>query len=135
MHLSSTQIYEWTIGERRPGVEQHLQNCSSCREEVLQLQNGLLVFQRSAHQLAEEGPAFRPVKQQRLSWQWATAAAVAMGFALLPLFLNVNEARQDAQRAQDSLLLNQINARLSQSVPEPMEPLMKLMTDKEGDSQ
>ena len=135
MHLSSTQIYEWTIGERGPDVERHLQNCPSCRDEVLQLQNGLVAFQRSAHQLAEQSTASHSVKQQRLSWQWATAAAVAVGFALLPLFLNVNDARQDAQRAQDSLLLNQINARLSQSVPEPMEPLMKLMIDKEGDSE
>jgi hypothetical protein len=42
---------------------------------------------------------------------------------------------QEDQTAEDSRLLNQINARLSRAVPQPMEPLMKLMTDAKGDPQ
>jgi len=135
-HLSPTQIYEWTIGERHPEAERHLQACASCREEILRLDDGLQAFKRSVHQLAGGGNTTSlAVRPRRLSWQWAMAMVIVIGFGSLPLYLDVSQARQDAQTAQDSLLLTQIKARLSQSVPEPMEPLMKLMNDNQGDSQ
>ena len=140
-HLTSKQIHEWTIGERNRDAAQHLEICQACRDEIVTLQDGLQAFRHSVHRLASTEMTAATVKSStsprtlQLSWKWATTIAVSMGLVLFPIYLDRSKARQDAQTAQDSLLLNQINARLSRTVPEPMEPLMILMNDAKGDSQ
>jgi hypothetical protein len=140
-HLTSKQIHEWTIGERNREAARHLEACRACRDEIVTLQDGIQAFRNSVHRLASLEITTATAKSSTshrapyLSWRWATAVALSVGFALFPLYLDRSSTAQEEQTAQDSQLLNQINARLSQTVPQPMEPLMKLMNDAEGDSQ
>jgi len=138
-HLSSAEICEWTLGERNPEVEHHLQECESCREEIGCLQNGLLSFKQSVHDVAERLNAqtcagFETPRAPRLSWRWAAAGAMAMAFALLPLFLDVEQPRADSQAVDDAMVLIRVQSHLSRGVPQTMEHLNKLMIN-EGDSQ
>jgi anti-sigma factor RsiW len=137
-HLSSEQISDWILGDRSPHAEQHLETCDQCHQEVARLHEGLVAFKQSVHQWAAqpvqerlEVSQSRP--QSRQWWTWAVATAAAMSVALLPLYLDVREAQQTRAKAEDSLLLDQVNARLSRTVPQSMEQLMKLMDEgKEG---
>ncbi|HZI51854.1 MAG TPA: hypothetical protein VFE29_08515 [Terriglobia bacterium] len=136
MHLSSEQVSEWALGDRRPEVERHLDDCRQCREELTRLQDSLRAFRQSVHDWAAVPastivPASRMAGSLRsLPWTWAGVTALAMTFVLLPLYLDVRQAEREAENARDSLLLDQVQARLAQTVPHSMEPLMELMIEE-----
>ena len=133
MHLSSEQVFEWTLGERSAEVGRHLEDCRECREELARLQDGLSAFRQSAHDWADApvrvaGPtrsAAAPV-----SWAWAGLTAMVIGLALFPLYLDIRETQREAESVRDSLLLDQVQTRLARTVPQAMEPLMQLMTEE-----
>jgi hypothetical protein len=108
-----------------------------CNEEVDRLQEGLRAFRRSAHNLAEQLdtpgkytiPGTSAVPHR--AWRWAAAAAMATTFALLPLFMDNTPAVREVDAADDALVLSRVRARLSQSVPQPMQQLMNLMNSEE----
>ncbi len=54
---------------------------------------------------------------------------------MLVLYQDVQQAQREAKSAQDLLLLNQVHAHLTRTVPQPMEQLMKLMNDETGGPQ
>jgi hypothetical protein len=60
-----------------------------------------------------------------LRLRWAAAAVVALAMAAVPAYENVLQRQRDAkQEKADALLLEQVNAGLSRSVPRAMTPLM-----------
>jgi len=131
-HLSSEQVSAWTLGEREPEAELHLESCVSCRTDVIRLQEGLRAFRQSVHDWAErpvsiELPARRATSS--VSWAWTAATAVATGLALLPLYLDVRQAHLEARNTQDSALLDEVQTRLSRNVPQSMQNLMALMDE------
>ena len=136
-HLSSEQISEWTLGERSSEVRRHLESCANCSDEILHLQTGLQAYRQSVRDWAERStplgmPSHRVAAS--VSWAWATTTAVAITAALFPLFLDVRQAQREAESAQDSVLLNQVQERLGRTVPQSMQLLMELMNEgKEGE--
>lgn len=59
------------------------------------------------------------------AWRWAAIAA-ALFIAIAPLYKSLTEKRREAETEKaDTLLLERVNARLSQALPEAMEPLMQ----------
>jgi len=63
--------------------------------------------------------------------RWALAVAVAALLAI-PIYSTMTERRRAGEalgETADTLLLEEINAHLSRTVPEPMEPLMELLSD------
>lgn len=139
-HLSSEQMSAWTLGERSPEVERHLQACHDCNQEIVRLEDGLLAFKHSVENWAQQQASIPGIQiagppARRWYWQWAAASVVAISVVLLPLYLDRREAQREAASAQDSLLLTQINARLARTVPQSMEKLMELMNDGKEDSQ
>jgi hypothetical protein len=131
-HLSSEQISEWLLGERNAEVGRHVEICGKCREEIVQMQDGLHAFKETVHGWAERPQAWNiPArKPSPASWSLVAATAVAMSLVLLPLYLNVRQAQFEAEKAQDSLLLDQVQERLNQTVPQSMERLMELMSER-----
>ena len=134
-HLSSDQVSEWTLGERDPEVERHLEHCVTCAREVNGLQQGLRAYRQSVQDWAAR-PVALEIPAQRVrrgSWAWTAAVtAVAMSLALVPLYLDVRQARLEARNIQDSALLHDVQARLTRNVPQSMQTLMELM-DQEDD--
>jgi hypothetical protein len=58
-------------------------------------------------------------------WRWAAIAA-ALLIAVAPLYRSLTDKRREAEiEKADTLLLERVNERVSQSLPEAMEPLMQ----------
>ena len=65
----------------------------------------------------------RVAKSFRLRWA-AAAAVLLLTLGAIPIYQNQQNKREAAQEQADTLLLEQINAGLSRSVPPAMEPLL-----------
>jgi hypothetical protein len=131
-HLSSEQIAGRLAGETDPQAEQHFEICKECSEDFTRLQQGLIEFKGAVHEWAKQPVEIR-IPAHQPSWKWAAAAAAILGIALLPMYFEVRDAQQEAQSAQDALLLKRVQVRLSRRVPQPLEQLMNLMNEgKEG---
>jgi hypothetical protein len=60
-----------------------------------------------------------------LRLRWAAAAVAALAMAAIPIYENERQRQHEAEQERaDSLLLEQVNAGLSRSVPRAMTPLM-----------
>ena len=133
MHLSAEQVSEWALGERRPEVQSHLDDCRECREDLTHLEDSLRAFRQSVHDWAGAPVQSAVSARHAVSlrpWKWAGMTAVAATLALFPLYLDVRHAEREAEIAQDSLLLDQVQAQLARTVPQSMEPLMQLMNEE-----
>jgi hypothetical protein len=76
------------------------------------VQNSLALHARSRYRAA-------PV------WRWAAIAA-ALLIATAPLYRSLTDKRRDAEMEKaDTLLLERVNARVEQVLPEAMEPLAR----------
>ncbi len=71
-----------------------------------------------------------PPSRRALRWA-AVFAAVALAVAV-PLWKKAEDRRR---QAADTLLWEQVNAQVARPVPTALEPLMKLMVWKEGETQ
>jgi hypothetical protein len=137
-HLSSEQISGWVLGERDSDVDRHLQICKTCHEDLARFQDGLSAFRQSAHRWAEQPSLLTgvaPVFRMRGLVRAAAVIAVTSSIALLPLYLDIEEARRETAQIQDSWLLNAVDERLSRSVPRSMEHLLELMNEGKEDLQ
>jgi hypothetical protein len=134
-HLSDQEIDGWVIGERSPRVEIHLQSCQDCAVRVAQAAEPLTLFRGAVRSWGEE--QMNPLPAVRLHapatrWRWQIALAIATLCLLLavPFFRHRQVTREAAlTKAQDELLLQEVEQELSRKVPAPMEPLAKLMTN------
>jgi predicted anti-sigma-YlaC factor YlaD len=136
-HLLSCEITEWTLGERPPEIQRHLNACSACRERLTGLNQTLAAFRASASEWSrrERKPDFhlRPALadfRTRLllhNFCWTlTAVAVCLLVSFsVPLSRNPPVA---IDPLTDSQVLTQIDAELSRGVPRSMEPLLNLVS-------
>ena len=128
-HLSRDEVSRWMAVERGPDQGRHLLECPRCQAEVERLDAALAQFRGSLDEWSARQPnrwrSGRTVRvAARRPLRWALAATV---FVLLTI--PIYQAARDRQRAAaDALLLQQVDAALSRSVPQPMEPLMKLVS-------
>jgi hypothetical protein len=134
-HLSSEEISEWAAGTRTGEGENHLHDCSECRGELTRLQGVLSEFRDSLrHWSAAQGgsaptPVWlteRPRGAHRLRWALVAVAMVLL--AAIPIYRNRERQRQADASLDDAVLLEQIDAGVSRSVPAPMEPLTSLVS-------
>jgi len=66
----------------------------------------------------------REHRSSGLRLRWAATAVVVMMLAAIPTYENVQKRQRLAEEKADALLLEQINAGLSRSVPRAMAPLL-----------
>jgi hypothetical protein len=89
-------------------------------------------FRHSIHRESERTgipglPAIlsRERRAASLRVRWAAAAVVALMLAAVPAYENVQQRQREAQQDKaDTLLMQQVNAGLSRSVPRAMTPLL-----------
>jgi hypothetical protein len=132
-HLSADQISGWVGGERAPDAELHVGYCAKCAAEIARLEATLMDFRgvvRSwSDRLAPPAEIGTSVRYSKTSLKWALALAALCILATVPVYRTKLERRRatEQQRA-DTVLLQQVDAAVSQRVPSPMEPLMTLVS-------
>ena len=133
-HLSGEQISQWMIGERAPQVERHVAACGVCRAEVEQMGTALSQFRTAmrAASVTAPAPAWRnaPSRAPTFTWPRLVLAAAALLILLAaPIAWTTHERERAAEAAlADSQLLERVDSAISRAVPEPMEPLVTLVT-------
>lgn len=132
-HLSAEQISQWMIGERIPEIEQHVAECDECREELAQMKTALADFRGAMRGWSESAapPQWRsaPRTAGLFGLRLMLAAAVVILAVSLPLYWGAREREHAAEAARaDAQLLEQVDSEISRAVPEPMEPLISLVT-------
>ncbi len=134
-HLSAQQISNWIVaGRSQPAdqqVEQHIRDCPKCKAELLRLEETLSQFRGSVRawsdrQVTAALPvAGKPPRPQPLRWVLVLAALFVL--ATVPVYRSAMDRRQAEQLRTDAILLEQVDAALSRTIPAPMEPLTKLV--------
>jgi hypothetical protein len=134
-HLSSREISEWAAGTRSLERENHLHECAECRGELVRLQGVLSEFRDSLRNWSagQGGSAPRPVwltESPRAAHRlrWAMVAVVMVLLAAIPIYRSRERQRPADTSLEDAVLLEQIDAGVSRSVPAPMEPLTGLVS-------
>ncbi|HUP02936.1 MAG TPA: hypothetical protein VMU19_03025 [Bryobacteraceae bacterium] len=138
-HLSERQIAEWSLGGRDPEVDRHVAYCAACRAELERTGSALAAFRESARQWsaremervphtgwrAQDPPRWNAFRALR----WACAMAVlAVCAGVSTMAWRSHQAPAQDSAAADAMLLKQIDADVSQTVPDSMEPLVKLVS-------
>ena len=140
-HLSFEEISEWAAGTRTPEYENHLHECAECRRELTELHGTLSDFRDS---LRDWGAA-QPDAAPRSVWltetphrahrlRWALVAMAMVVLAAIPVYRSHEEQRRLDTSLEDAVLLEQIDAGVSRSVPVPMQPLTNLVSWSSTDS-
>jgi hypothetical protein len=131
-HLSGDQVLEWVMGLRDAECEAHVRGCRECEEAIETVAGPLRLFGAAARELGSERPervemsldtARTSARATRFWWPAAVLAAALLIFAVLP-------GRQEPVAMSDEALLQHVEYELSESVPAPMEPLARLMTNE-----
>jgi hypothetical protein len=128
-HLSSEQISKWVIGDRTPEAERHAGECAACRGEIERLQGSLTLFRGAVRQLSggrvgmESRAAWTPPGRwtawNRHGLRWAAMAAMVTLLGVFPAYKSWENSRRIATAKQDAVLLEQVDAELARSVPQP----------------
>jgi hypothetical protein len=133
-HLSAEQISQWMIGDTTPELERHIAECGECRVELEQLETALSQFRSAMRETGNSAPPqmWREPAAGRVWFSWpkvVLAAAALLLVIVLPLSWRSHVRERAAQAAlADSQLLESVDSAISQAVPEPMEPLVNLVS-------
>ena len=133
-HLSAEQISQWMMGERTPQLAQHVADCARCRAELQQLESALTQFRAAMREPAFSvvTPEWREPESDSPWHSWprlVLAIAALLILVALPLTWRARVREQAAQAAlADSQLLERVDSAISQAVPEPMAPLVSLVS-------
>ena len=143
-HLTPQQIAEWIGGERTADAQEHLQECARCAAEVDRF-NESLALTRSAvrgycQQVQPELWPAAPLQRRRplegaFRWRLAMATAALLTIAAIPIVRYMKpappaEPQASVSHLSDDALLRRVESDLSRSVPTPIEPLAKLMSEE-----
>lgn len=141
-HLSPDQLTGYLLDQPGPAAARHIRDCAACRAEIEEQRETLAEFRTAVRSWsAEEAgqyrtnaaravsaprlePRWRPVPRQ-LAWALAIALVCVIASLILPRYAGGRTA------ATDAALLERVDAEVSETVPAPMAPLMKLVVQQQ----
>ena len=140
-HLAEEDILQWVAGERPSGLGEHLRSCPDCASRLARFEGALGDFREAVHaSSATHAPALSAMLTRRrrpaLMLRWtAIAAALLLGISAIPVYRYQREEARRAESARDAILLQQVDAEVSEAVPTSMAPLVKLVSwnSEQGD--
>jgi hypothetical protein len=142
-HLSPDQLTACLLDQSDAAAARHVRDCAACRAEIAQQRETLVEFRAAVRTWsAEEAGHYRTTAagavptgsvgeprswlvSRQLAWALAIAAICVIASFLLPQYAGRRTA------ASDAALLDRVDAELSQTVPTPMAPLMKLVVEQQ----
>jgi hypothetical protein len=131
-HLSSEQLSECIMGQPRPIVAKHVEDCPVCRAELVQFREALGEFGGAvrawSQDQADQALAIPARSSRTVSHQLAWALTIAV-VCVIASFVLPRQGGESAAGA-DAVLLNQVDAQVSRTAPSSMEPLTKLVVQE-----
>jgi hypothetical protein len=136
-HLSAEQISQWMVGDRTFELQRHVVDCAHCRNELQQLESALSHFRAAMREPANGTtvPAWKAPVSSASWYSWprlVLAVTALLVLVAVPVTWQARQREQAAQAAQaaieDAQLLEQVDSAISQAVPEPMQPLVSLVS-------
>jgi anti-sigma factor RsiW len=136
-HLSSEQLAEFMAGlPVAQHVRQHIEDCPACRTELANFREALGEFRGAVRAWSQDqASAVATIPdgvQEPRSWAASHQLAWAVLIAAVCIIASFVLPRHAAETgpASDAVLLNQVDAQVSRTVPSSMEPLMKLVAQE-----
>jgi len=122
------------LGQPDPWIARHLKECPACRTELEQFREALFAFRGVVRDWSENqaGAALAVHSRPTQSRSWIASHQLAFALLLAAVCVLASLVWHGGQKtpASDSLLLNQVDAQVSRTVPSSMEPLMKLVVQE-----
>jgi predicted anti-sigma-YlaC factor YlaD len=133
-HLTSEQISESILGEPDPRIAEHLENCPACRAELGNFRQALGEFRGAvrcwSENQAQAALAVSAPPSESRSWIASHQLALALLLAAVCILTSILWHPGPNALSNDAVLLNQVDAQVSRSVPSSMEPLTKLVVQE-----
>ena len=124
----------------QPGREaaRHVENCAACRTEIANFRQAIGEFRGAVRGWSDE-QAHRALEipacpSETRSWIATHQLALALLLAAVCLLVSVivsRVGRRSQEPSNDAALLNQVDAQVSRSAPSSLEPLMKLVVERQ----
>ncbi len=144
-HLNDEEISKWLAEDCTPEMQQHGRECTECQAKIASFRSALQNFRDSADFWANRQPIAAPrvfTHAQRRPLRWVAVTATAALLTAIPVYERTLEREREAKAAEeaqlDAELLKRVNAHLSRTAPESLQPLVELFTSnsastKQGD--
>jgi hypothetical protein len=132
-HLSEDQFEAGLLGQAQL---EHINGCSECREEFDRVRKALSLFRSAVWGLAEDRVDLQPSKvispvhsSVRIpKWGWALAVATFVAAVVIPMLVPEMYPPKRVAQISPEAVMERLNRHLSRTVPEPMEPVMSLIS-------
>ena len=139
-HLSQEQFETSVLGQAGAWELEHTRQCPECSAELERFSEGVALFRRAVHDLAGDSDALkdgefaasRPTSARIPGWNWTLAATAIVAAIVLPFFVSLPEpvANAPAEMSPEAVM-ERLNRHLAGSVPEPMEPMLSLISGEQ----
>lgn len=133
-HLPPERIAACSAGERNAEEMRHLEECGACAAERAGLEAALAHFRGAVRDWSALQPASEsagawapPRRNAALRPIWLAAVAGLALMIAIPAWRTVEQSRRAAQIEADERLSSEVRAHLMREVPQPLEPLTKLV--------
>lgn len=130
-HLSSEQIADFVAGIVPAKAAQHVSQCRECSGEVQRFSESLQMFRMAVRETGSgygDRQRVLTMPKRRRAVIWATIAAALVTLLAAPTYQFRQTQRKAEVARQDSELMDEVNAGLSEDVASPMKPLEKMVT-------
>jgi anti-sigma factor RsiW len=147
-HLSQERFETCVLREAGPSEMEHLCECPDCRVEVARFSKGLALFRKAVRDLADDPVVLQeigfttsaPAAIRIPRWRWtlatAGAAAALVAAIVLPFFLAPPKPITTLPaEVSPEAVMERLNRHLAGTVPEPMEPIMSLISGEQPGSE
>lgn len=136
-HLSSEQFSQCISGQASASAAAHLRDCPVCSAELANFREALGQFREGVRAWSDHRANALMALPERASTRVSWIASHQLAWALLLAAVCVIASfvvpryRTGAPPPADAVLLKQVDAELSRTAPASMEPLMKLVVEKQ----
>jgi len=134
-HFSPEDLSRWVAGDRTSAMKQHAGECAACNGRLENLEATLGDFRGAMHDwTAARTPAIPVMDFERRTpsrmrrWALAAATLVILVSGSAAYWRRHEAALHAAEIARADALLQQVDSEISRAVPQPMEPLVSLVT-------
>jgi anti-sigma factor RsiW len=121
-----------------------MNECPECRAEIERFTKGLALFRRVVRDLVDDPVTLQeadfmtlaPVATGVQRWRWTLAAAGLVAAILLPFFITFPKSAVKAPAEMSpEVVMERLNRHLARTLPEPMEPMMSLISSEQPASE